>query len=150
MSENAKLNEEFEMVTLDLETQKMMNCNHLFIIGEIIREEDACRIDKYPIHYCVKCGLNSLHLLNQTPTQFLTPLEIKMRSIYQKTSHHGVVVKEVCSVDLAKKIYDDVKLLHPNISDEDLVDYFKIELHHVNQQKEEKHLGLKKMFQSIM
>ena len=145
MSENTKLQQDLENILKELKKQKMLECEHVFIIGDIIHEEDCCRVDKVATHYCIKCGLDTTYAINNIPHSYLSKIQSSMYEIYRQTAKNGTIIETICSPILAQKIYEGIKKQNPNISDEDLIKYFNAALHNIeknNHEKHFKHLGL--------
>jgi len=123
---NIKYN--LKRLSLDVEVEKMKSCNHLFIIGHRDSYFDGHKsvTDTYP--YCVKCGLDAKYIDRDTFNyKFLKPLEQEMANVYR--SHgNGTYWKHYCEPTIARKIYSELKNGLPNLSDEELLEHFKVSI----------------------
>lgn len=116
----------FKKMSLDIDTEIMKSCNHLFIIGHRDSYFDGHKsvTDTYP--YCVKCGLDAKYIDRDTFSyEFLTPLQKQMINIY-RNGCKGIYWKHYCKPIIATQIYRDLRKGLPNLSDEELFEHFKV------------------------
>jgi len=79
-----------------------------------------------------------------------------MVDIYKETSKNGIVIKDICSLDLARAIYSGILKVYPDIKDEIAIKYFKVALNNIRtnnvtqnvREKRVKRLGLHPSFKS--
>lgn len=127
-----------------MKMERMRACSHIFVISDVIRENNGKRVSKTGIEYCIKCGLSNKYHFNKTPKQFLTTSQEKMWNIYKETQHSGRRVKKVCELSLASEIYDNLKKEMPNVDDDVLVLLLEEQIVKYQQEKTAKRLNLKK------
>lgn len=119
---------QLKRLSLEIEREKIKSCNHLFIIGYEDSYFDGHKMvtDRYP--YCVKCGLDSKFIDQDTfRYKLLTPLEQEMANLY-RTHGNGTYWRHYCDPTIARKIYSDLKNALPNLSDEELLEHFKVSI----------------------
>lgn len=144
---------ELEELNFQIVQDKMKNCSHIFIINQIDNIWDGHRTDTYKYCGCIKCGLDSRYTDNN---YYASPLQKKMVDIYKETLKNGIVIKDICSLDLARAIYSGILKVYPNIPDEVAINYFKVALNNIRtnnvtqnvREKRIKRLGLHPSFKS--
>ena len=140
--ENMKLKSELEKINHQYLLQKMRECKHIFIIEDEIKEGTNIKL----VYHCIKCGLNTRHIVINKPLDELTPLELAMKSIYfaRKNSQ---VLSSTCPPVLAEKIVEGIQKKYPKIKDPELIRYFNAALFNIKKKDFEnhlKHLGIDK------
>ena len=115
----------------DLKYEEYDSCDHLLVYTKI--EHDYWEGRTYKHCGCIKCGLdNSVKDENYS---WLTNDE-KIKYNYLKNHYlNGKLIERECNIYLACSIYNKIKESNPEITDDKLVEYFKIEL---DSKKEEK------------
>lgn len=89
-------------------------------------------------HTCIKCGLDT-HAIDMIHyyEDAASPLDYVMYSVLEQT--HFLLEKTktdiVCSLDLAKGIYQGIKHAHPDLSDEKAALYLKQALYNIRGKK---------------
>lgn len=127
-----------------MKMERMRDCSHVFVISDVIRENNGKRVSKIGIEYCLKCGLTNKYHLNKMPKQFLTISQENMWKIYKETQHKGKRIKKVCEVAIASEIYDNLKIEMPNVDDEALLPLLEEQIIKYQQERTAKHLNLQK------
>ena len=153
LNENEILNKEFRSIAPEYEYNRMINCSHVYLIGDTSMVEDEYKKDDKISYYCPKCNLYSYYFDNGYPPEFLGLIERDMGPVYVFTKDKAIFTDIVCHPVLADKIYEKLITDYPNINDEDLIKYFKLGLENIKHQDEEvyvKHLGLKKDYKKAI
>jgi len=142
-----KLEDNFITISLEYQVKQMDECNHIYVKTCVDNFFDYHRTDKTEHYYCIKCGLDTLLASKE---QHKDPHYARIVKIFKKTRYKAIHLSEYeCHPALAKKIYEGILKVHPDISDEDLIKYFKIAIHNIKTNNEEdhiKHLGLTKNY----
>lgn len=144
-----------EELNFQIAQDKMKNCSHIFITNQIDNIWDGHRTDTYKYFGCIKCGLDS-RFTDYDYNHYASPLQKEMEHIYRETERNGIVIKEICSLDLARAIYSGILKVYPNIPDEIAIKYFKVALNNIRtnnvtqnvREKRVKRLGLHPSFKS--
>ena len=98
---------------------EMQECEHAFIITDIITDRECDRIVRNPVYHCVRCGLTNHHDLLDL-NDIVDYVKGQMGNIFGDTSMNGTLLsKEVISVDNMVKI-NKIISINPNITNEEL------------------------------
>lgn len=153
-AENKGLILKMEKLYLDMKLEEYESCNHVGVLCEV--EYDRYEGRTYRTYGCIKCGLNQAMASGER--QFLTEEEKAMIKYFKK--HRYMNFQEIknvgCDLELATAITRQIREVHLDISDEDLIQYFKNSLEHireipVNEQRKEariQRLSLKPKFKN--
>lgn len=102
--------------------QKMLNCDHYFVINEVESGFDGHRTDTTYIVTCVKCGLTNKYMNSYyDPYYLFNEPYLKMNEIYKSSgcrTVHGYC--DYDELDFYKEEYDRFKEIYPNASDDDV------------------------------
>ena len=98
---------------LELKEAEMLECNHLFIMTESLKEDEL--LPGEVTVYCLKCGLTNSHKYIKGNYPSIS----KMQEITHKTIHNGIFVydKYITNIDFIKRKYNELK---GKMSDEDI------------------------------
>lgn len=126
-----------EIPKLDLKISKaeMSECNHIWIISNICKEWDGHRNNNYEYHTCIKCGLSTMARDKAYDKYFATPLDKIMVTILDEYGLKGTKTNIICSYELANSIYNKIKTAHPDITDEQVVNYLECSLYNIRSNK---------------
>lgn len=132
-------------------TEQMNSCEHIFIIGSYDKLNDGHRTELMEYPFCIKCGLDSIYALNnEINYKKYFPYKYEIGKLYLETKHKGILLKDVdCSRELSVTITKRIKEKIPNITDEQLIKYFKASLYNIKNKTEKvkikrlERLGLK-------
>lgn len=147
-TELKKTQKEYEDKLFELEIERMKNCSHQYIIGN--ETNDTYR---YTSFYCIKCKLYTFFEDNMNNSESLTPIQQQMGNIFHETRQNAKFMHCACHPALADKIYTGIISQNPDISDKELIKYFKAALHNIETKDEEKHikhLGLRKNYKDYI
>lgn len=118
----------------EIELKKIDSCKHLYVIGYKDRYYDGHRWETDEYLYCIKCGLNSIYTeKNSNLTKIQKHMQyLCLNSETRERVPFGIKLKDVyCDPSLAAGIYNGIIKAHSDISDEELVKYFKVALNSI-------------------
>ena len=110
--------------------QEYASCKHIWITT--VYESSDFEGRSYDYCKCLKCGLDEwLFYLYDNSYSKRKP-QIEQEAMYSYMVSHnyrtGIYTRIYCEALLAQEIYQKIKKLHPDIDDETIIKYFKLEL----------------------
>lgn len=137
MQEDQELEKEQKKLYRDLKFTEYSTCNHIWVIS--LHDYDPCEGRSYNYYGCIKCGLNGKMFWlkdNLYKPEFFTPEEKIMYDYLTKYGYgKGITEDIVCDLELGKAIYAKIKAAQPDIDDKTALEYFKIALHDMQNNK---------------
>lgn len=150
----SELTNKISKLNLEIKTEEMSECNHIWITSEISRFYDGHRTDTDEYFGCVKCGLDTHAQERAYSFGTATDLDYVMAKVLGHNSRKGISTKIICSLTLARAVYKSLLLNHPDLSDEDFAKYLELEIDMIQktdltkeqQEQKAKSLGLSPIF----
>lgn len=117
--------------------EEYSSCNHILV--KISHDFDDIEGRSYDYYGCIKCGLNDAFEKMQYPNNWL-PFEQRVMSDFIKENTlagiRGKYVQELCDLDLAQELYNNIKKEFPDLDEEKTIECFEKALDE-NRKKEE-------------
>ncbi len=125
---NNALKIENESIKKDLLTQKILHCNHFYVLNEIDSSFDGHRTDKEYIYTCIHCGLTNKYYNNDYghdvyPYSIYNGV-IRNHNMWAFGIEHGKY--DYKDLDVLEEIYQKYKGEYPEASDEDCERHIKM------------------------
>lgn len=104
--------------------KNMMRCNHIWFASEIVSDFYEDRTEKTTFYTCVKCGLDT-HCKEKVYLNIASDLNKAMTLIIDEMGLNGIKTDIVCSKNLITEIYEGLLRKHPDITDDEIVEYLE-------------------------
>lgn len=115
----------------DLKYEEYDSCNHLLVYTKI--ENDYWEGRTYKHCGCIKCGLDCS--IKDENINYMT-FDEKINYKYLMNHYlNGKLIDVSCNIYLAHSIYEKIKEQNPDIDDETIIKYFKIELENIEKNR---------------
>ena len=101
----------------ELETQKMLCCNHYFVINDIDTYFDGHKLNSDYIVTCIHCGLTNKYIDDTYKRDCLMNQIIRKGGMSNSKYHGRYDIKEL---DEIKSMYDKFKDDYPNMDDDEI------------------------------
>ncbi len=99
-------------------------CDHMWVY--VLHEYDSVEGRSYNYCGCVKCGLDErVFHLTENNSKLTLDQEIMLEYLKKHIYERGIYIDIESEFDLARQVYLEVKESHPNISDDELEEYFR-------------------------
>ena len=115
----------------DLVFKRYDSCKHILVYSKI--DYDYIEGRSYKSCGCIKCGLDNS--IKEEKYNWLNYNEKLMYNYLRKNYLSGINTEIACDLDLANSIYEKIKERNPDIDDETLIKYFRIELENIEKSK---------------
>ena len=127
IDEKSKIKFELANLYIKIKTNEFSTCKHVLILTRV--DHDYMEGRTYRYYGCIKCGLDQSVLSDNFSRNWLNDDQKIMYDYLQDHSLDNNINTGIhCDLELAKKIYSQIKKDHPNIYDEKALKYFKIEI----------------------
>lgn len=113
---------------------QMNACEHIFVCTSK-NKSNSYDMRSYPILHCVKCGLTNHYDI--TDTYNLTPYQIRLGKIFNKSSHRGVTIGGIHEdLDFIKRTYKGIRSLNSQATNIEIASLLKKAIDEHDKKKE--------------
>ena len=138
ITDNEKIKNTLKTKEKEYTLKSMQECEHAFVITEIVKESECGCIRRTPVYHCVKCGLTNEYDVKEI-NDLVDEIKSQMAFIFGDTSMNGVLLSnEVISLIEAIDVYKGIVAINQNITNSELKKLFPSVLLRIQSSKEQK------------
>lgn len=120
ITDNEKIKNTLKKKEKEYTLKSMYECEHAFVITEIVRNTECGSIRRIPVYHCIKCGLTNEYDVKEV-NNLVDEIKSQMALIFADTSLNGVLLSnEVIDLIEAIDIYKGIIVANQNINNSEL------------------------------